>query len=121
MAAERWDNLSQQGKDSGRPLSCPLCQSRFRYRDYSQAARTCPDCKIPLGFPFHYRLLLSTAYLVVAAWIMYLGYQSAGPAWLLLGLPFAFVFGLSAQRLILRAIPPKLEPYAGGPTWLKLT
>jgi uncharacterized protein (DUF983 family) len=103
------------------PLTCPLCESRFSYQQYSQAMRTCPHCKVPMGFPFFYRITLSIAALLVAGLTMCMGYQSMGPSWLLLGLPFATVFGLFAKGVILRYVPPKLEAYAGGSTWLKLT
>jgi uncharacterized membrane protein len=74
-----------------------------------------------LGFPFHYRITLSIAYLLVTGSTMCLGYQSMGPYWLLFGLPFAMAFALTAQVAILRFVAPKLEAYAGSATWLKLS
>jgi hypothetical protein len=121
MSAERWLELRQKVRNIGRPLRCPLCQFHFAYRHYSRAARTCPHCKVPLGFSFYYRLVLAVVYLTAAGLTMYKGYESVGPGWLLIGWPFAILLGMSAQVAILRAFPPKLEPHAEGNIWLKLT
>lgn len=99
-------------------LACPLCQFRFSYRDYAGAARTCPSCKVPLGLPLYYRIILIVAYLAVAAFVVYKGYDGIGG--FLVSLPFAAIFGLASQVAILRTFPPSLQPYADGGTWLKL-
>jgi hypothetical protein len=120
LDARHWLELRQRAKHLGRPLACPLCRFHFAYRHYSRAGRTCPQCETPLGFPFYYRLILFVAYLILAGWTMYRGYQTFGQGWLLLGLPFAAAAGLIAQGMILRSCPPKLAAHAEGNTWLNL-
>jgi len=105
-------------RSTERSLVCPLCQVQFSYRDYVGVARTCPRCRVPLGLPFYYRVILIVAYLAVAAFVVYKGYD--GIAGFLVSLPFAAIFGLVAQVAILRTFPPNLQPYADGGTWLKL-
>jgi hypothetical protein len=106
------------------PLRCPLCKARFSRREFQNVGRACPHCKVPLGYPYWYRVLLVAAYLCAGGYVMYAGCKGGGPdanGWLLAGLPFAFVAGVVAQVLVLRVIPPKLVPHAEGSTWLKLT
>jgi len=89
-----------------------------------RADRVCPHCKVPLAYPYWYRVLLVAVYLCTAGYVMYAGIKGGGPdanGWLLLGLPFAFLAGIAAQALILRIFPPKLAAHAEGSIWLKLT
>lgn len=105
-----------------RPLRCPLCKHRFTWRTFQSTGKLCPKCKVPLGAPYWYRVLLVFAYLCAAGYVMYWGCR--GPdanGWLLAGLPFAFIAGIAAQVVILRMFPPKLAPHAEGSTWLKLS
>lgn len=102
------------------PLTCPICEFRFSWRDYSRAGKACPKCRLPLGMPSYYRAILAVAYLSVSGLTMYVGYQKIGTGWLLLGVPFAVILGFLVQVIILRIFPPKLQAYAEGDTWLKL-
>jgi hypothetical protein len=114
-----WSELKQRAKD---PLSCPLCKSRFSWREFQGAGRSCPHCRVPLGHPYWYRVLLIFAYLGAAGYVMYAGCKGPNAnGWLLAGLPFACVAGIAVQALILRVFPPKLAPHAEGSTWLKLS
>jgi hypothetical protein len=120
--AKAWFELRDKAQRIGRPLTCPLCGFRFSYRHLQRAARTCPSCKVPLGFTYWYRVLLVSVYLCAAVWVMYAGYR--GPdaaAWLLVGAPFAAVAGFAAQAFVLQVFPPSLQAHAEGHTWLKLT
>ncbi len=118
---QRWLQLRQKARNTGRPLVCPVCHFRFAYRQYDRAAKTCPNCKVPLGLPLYYRVILGIVGLSAAAWTMYWWYEGEGPNGLLYGLPFAMVFALVAQGLVSRVFPPKLEAYSESDTWLKLT
>ncbi len=114
-----WSELTQKAKA---PLSCPLCKSRFSWRELINAGRACSHCKVPLGIPYWYRVLLGAAGLCVGGYVMYAGYT--GPeasGWLIVGLLFAFVAGFVTQVVILLLFPPKLAPHAEGSTWLKLS
>jgi hypothetical protein len=110
--------LRSEMSSTERPLACPLCQYRFSFRDYARTTRTCPRCKVPIGFPFYYRAILFAAYLLVAGFVVYKGYDGMGG--LLVSLPFAALFGLLTQVAILRVFPPRLQAYAVGGTWLTL-
>jgi hypothetical protein len=104
------------------PLSCPLCKSRFSWREFLNVGRACPHCKVPLGQPYWYRVLLVAAGLCVGSYVMYAGYTGPDASgWLIVGLPFAFVAAIVTQAVILRLFPPKLAPHAEGSTWLKLS
>jgi hypothetical protein len=117
-----WLELRQRAANVGRPLKCPLCDFRFAFRHLVRAGKTCPHCKVPIGYSFSYRALLAVAGWTVMALVMYKGYQGGGGAgWLLIGWPFAFLAAIAVQVFIQRVFPPKLEPYAEGSTWLKLT
>jgi hypothetical protein len=105
----------------GRPLTCPMCQFRFAYRHYSRSVRTCPRCKVPLGFPTYYRAILFIVSEGVLFGTIAYGYMKQGPGWLLIGWPFGLAAAFIVQGFILRAFPPKLEPHAQGNIWLKLT
>lgn len=118
---ERWQEMRRRVASIGRPLTCPLCHHKFAYRHHFRAARACPNCKVPLGFPFYYRLILLLSHLCAAGYVMYRGYEAYGQGWFLLGLPFAAIAGFYLQIVILRTFPPKLEAYAEGNTWLKLS
>jgi hypothetical protein len=122
MTNVRWLELHSKAHSLRRPLKCPLCAFRFSFRHLRRAGSFCPHCKVPLGYPYWYRVLLIAASLGVAGYVMYAGCQ--GPdanGWLLAGLPFAFVAGIAAQVFVIRVFPPKLQPHAEGSTWLKLT
>ena len=81
-----------------------------------------PHCKVPLGSPYWYRVLLVVIGLSAAGYVMYAGCRGENAnGWLIAGLPFAFVAAIAAQEIVLRIFPPKLEPHAEGGTWLKLT
>lgn len=124
MTNLRWLDLRQKAQSLGRPLECPLCSFRFSFRHLQRAGRACPHCKVPLGYPYWYRLLLAAVGLCTAGYVMYAGCKGGGPdanGWLLVGLPFAFVAGIAAQVFVLRVFPPKLAPHAEGSAWLKLT
>jgi hypothetical protein len=121
MVNERWLELRQKAQAIGRPLSCPLCGFRFSFRHLGRSGKACPRCKVPIGYPFWYRVLLVAAGLLAQACVIYKGYQSYGTGWLLVGWPFAFVAGFALQIFIQRVVPPKLEAHAEGNTWLKLT
>lgn len=102
------------------PLACPLCQYRFNFGDYVRAERTCPSCKVPIGMPFYYRVILTTACLTVFVLILCKGYYSGIGAFMV-SLPFAGLFGFVAKVAILRVFPPKLEAYADGSVSLALS
>ncbi len=121
LRTERWLRLRQTAQKIGRPLTCPLCQFRFEYRHHFRSARACPRCKVALGFPFYYRVILSVVGLCPMGWSMYRFYVSMGPNGLLLAMPVGLVLALLAQIVVLRAFPPKLQAYAESDTWLKLT
>ena len=121
MTAERRVDLRQKVMSIGRPLTCPMCQFRFAYRHYSRSVRTCPRCKVPLGFPTYYRVILFIASEGVSFGTIAYGYMKQGPGWLLIGWPFGLAAAFIIQGFILRAFPPKLEPHAQGNIWLKLT
>ena len=118
---QRWQELRHKALSIGRPLTCPSCGHRFAHRHHLRAARACPHCHVPLGFPFWYRLMLAAGYLITGSYVIYKGYIANGTAWLLIGWPFAMLAGFFVQALILRLLPPKLEQYAEGNTWIKLT
>ena len=111
---EDWSDVNRQ-----RPLGCPLCQYRFSFRDYVRAERTCPTCKVPIGMPFYYRVILTVASLTVFGLILDRGYHD-GIGGFMVSLPFAALFGFFAKVAILRVFPPKLQAYADGNTWLTL-
>ena len=98
-----------------------MCQFRFAYRHYSRSVRTCPRCKVPLGFPTYYRAILFIASEGVLFGTIAYGYMKQGPGWLLIGWPFGLAAAFIVQGFILWAFPPKLEPHAQGNIWLKLT
>ena len=117
-----WLELRQKVANIGRPLKCPLCGFRFAFRHLVRAGKTCPRCKVPIGYSFSYRALLALAGYGVMAWVMYEGYQGGnGAGWLLIGWPFALVAAFAVQILIQRVFTPKLEAHSEGNTWLKLT
>jgi hypothetical protein len=112
-----WSELTQRAKT---PLICPLCKSRFSWREFLNAGKDCPHCRVPLGHPYWYRVLLAAAALCVGGYVMYAGYTGPDDSGWLVGLPFAFVAAMITQVLIVRLFPPKLAPHAEGSTWLKL-
>jgi len=118
---QRWQEMRQKVRSIGRPLTCPSCGHRFAYRHHLRAGRGCPQCKIPLGFPFYYRLILAAGGLLAGGYVFVKGYLANGPGWLLIGSPFALLASFLVQALILRMLPPRLEPHAEGNTWIKLT
>jgi hypothetical protein len=119
VTAGGWSELTQRAKA---PLSCTLCKSRFSWREFLDAGRACPDCKVPLGQPTWYRVLLAAAGLCVAGYVMYAGYTGPDASgWLIVGLPFALIAAKVTQAVILRLFPPRLDPHAEGSTWLKLS
>jgi hypothetical protein len=80
----------------------------------------CPSCKTPLGYSFSYRvILLSIAYSVWGL-VIFRGYTTYGPGWLLLGPLIALVPTCIAGGIFKKLFPPNLEPYAVGNVWLKL-
>ena len=86
-----------------------------------RSGKTCPKCKVPLGYTAFYRFVLGVAYLSAAFGSIVVGYRQYGRGWLLIGWPFAFIFGIGAILTVVSAFPPKLEPYSEGPTWIKLS
>jgi hypothetical protein len=93
------------------------------FRHLRRASRACPHCKVPLGYPYWYRVSLFAVYLCVGGYIIYAGCKDNPEwfGWLFVGMPFAAVAGFMAQVFTLRVFPPKLAPHAEGNTWLKLT
>lgn len=111
MTNLRWLELRQEAQTHGRPLKCPLCSFRFSFRHLDRAGRACPQCEVPLGYPYWYRVLLVTVYLCAAGYVMYAGYTGPDASgWLIASLPFTFVAGIAAQIFIQRVFPPKLAP-----------
>ena len=103
-----WSQVHREG-----PLTCPLCQFRFSFRDYVSAAKTCPSCKVPIGLPFYYRAIMVAASLTVFGFILYAGYRE-GIGGFVVSLPFAALFGFIAKVAVLRMFPPRLQAYADG-------
>jgi hypothetical protein len=124
MTNLRWLELRQKAKSVGRTLKCPLCSFRFSFRHLNRAGKVCPHCKVPLGYPYWYRVLLFLVSQCVAVFVVYTRCKGTGPDWFgyfMTTLPFAFVAGIAAQIFMERVFPPKLAPHAEGSTWLKLT
>jgi hypothetical protein len=124
MANLRWLELRQKAQSVGRTLRCPLCSFRFSFRHLNRAGRTCPHCKVRLGYPYWYRALLFGVYQCAAVGLIYVRCKGTGPDWFgyfIVSLPFAAVAGFAAQVFMLRVFPPNLAPHAEGSTWLKLT
>ena len=122
MTHLRWLELRQKAQTLGRPFKCPLCSFRFSFSHLHRAGRACPHCKVPLGYPYWYRVLMVGVGLCAAGYVMYAGYR--GPdanGGLIAGLPFAFVASIAAQVFMQLVFPPKLAPHAEGSTWLKLS
>ena len=101
------------------PLACPLCQSPFSYRDYVGAERTCPSCKVPVGFPFYYRAILTAASLTVYVLILCKGYYEGIGAFMV-SVPLGALFALFTRVAIMRMFPPRLEAYAESSILLSL-
>jgi hypothetical protein len=118
----RWLELRQKAQSLGRPLKCPLCSFCFSFRHLRRAGRSCPRCKVPLGYPHWYRVLLVAVGECAGVLVIYSQCKGKGADWFgyfITALPFAFVAGLAAQVFMQNAFPPKLAPHAEGSTWLK--
>jgi hypothetical protein len=111
----------QQAKEFQRRLVCPLCSFHFSHREHNRAGRTCPNCKVSVGIPFYYRVILASVGYFFMALVMYVGYQDMGSTWLLMGLPFAQLAALIIQAAGYIILPPRLQAHAEGGTWLKLS
>ena len=70
MTNLRWLELRQKAQTLGRPLKCPLCSFRFAFRHLDRAGGSCPHCKVPLGSPYWYRVLLGTVGLCAAGYVI---------------------------------------------------
>jgi hypothetical protein len=124
MTNLRWLELRQKAKTLGRPLKCPLCLFRFSFRHLHRAGRSCPRCKVPLGYPYWYRVLLVAVGECAGVLVIYTQCKGTGLdffGYFINALPLAFVAALAAQFFTQYAFPPKLAPHAEGGTWLKLT
>ncbi len=101
--------------------SAHCAHSNLRFVIGCGAEGECPRCKVPLGFPTYYRVILFIASEGVLFGTIAFGYMKQGPGWLLIGWPFGLAAVFMVQGFILRAFPPKVEPHAEGNIWLKLT
>jgi hypothetical protein len=113
--------MGTRRKNSNGGWSAPLCSFHFSHREHNRAGRTWPNCKVSVGIPFYYRVILASVGYFFMALVMYVGYQDMGSTWLLMGLPFALLAALIIQAAGYIILPPRLQAHTEGGTWLKLS